>query len=510
MILRTAIALLCVLASGSLARGQDGVISVGSKNFTESEILAEIISQLIERETDLTVERRFPLGGTNLCHAALVEGELDVYVEYTGTALLSILNADLVRDPDAVYRIVRDAYRDRFGLEWLAPIGFENTYALSTRGDLARERGWEQFSDLAGIAGELTLGTPNEFIERPDGYPGLVEAYGFSFGDVRELDPGLMYSAVAEGQVDVVTGFSTDGRILAYGLAVLRDDRRFFPPYYAAPVVRADTLRAHPELRAVLSRLDGTIDETLMARMNLAVDEGGRSSASVASEWIETGDVEIDISGSGAPRPGVFALMWERRVEVGRKLWEHIRLSLAGVLIAVLIAVPAGIGVHRSPRLEGPVLALVGVTQTIPSLAMLAFLFVLYRMIGWVPALTALVLYALLPVVVNTLAGLKQVPASAIEASNGIGMSPRQRLWMVELPLALPVILAGVRTATVWTVGVATLATYIGAGGLGDFIQRGLARADYRLTLLGAIPAAALALVLSAGIGWAERRAVRR
>lgn len=494
---------IALLLAAPLAAAQERAIRIGSKNFSESAILGEIVAQLIERETALRVDRRFNLGGTNLCHQALVAGELDLYVEYTGTGLLSILELEIIRDRDQAYGVVAREYARRFDLVWLDPLGFENTYALSTRPELANEHGWEVFSDVGPLAEDLSIGVPHEFTQRPDGYPGLVEAYGFEFGSVRGLDPGLMYRAAAEAQVDIISGFSTDGRIAAYGLKVLSDDRGFFPPYDAAPVIRRATLEEFPALRDVLGQLDGAIDEQTMGRMNYAVDEQKRDPAEVARQWLETGDVVVNES--TARRESVWSTAWRERQVLGKRLIEHIGLSLGGVAIAILIAVPAGILVHRSRWLRGPVLGLAEVVQTIPSLAMLAFLFVVYRKIGTAPALTALVLYALLPIVVNTYAGLSQVAPALIEAARGVGMSPMQRLRLVELPLASPVIVAGIRTATVWTVGIATLATYIGAGGLGDFIQAGLARADYRLTLIGAIPAALLALALSSGIRVIER-----
>ncbi len=195
----------------------------------------------------------------------------------------------------------------------------------------------------------------------------------------------------------------------------------------------------------------------------------------------------------------------QRRGELWQKVLEHLGLTGMAMVIAVVVGVPAGVGIHRYAASSAFVLALTEVVQTIPSLAMLAFLFAVYGVLGTAPAVTALVLYALLPIVLNTFTGLRQVPPAAVEAANGVGMSTGQRLWMVELPLALPVIVAGIRTATVWTVGIATLSTYIGAGGLGDFISRGLARNDPRLTLLGALPAAVMAVVLSVGIRSIER-----
>jgi len=487
-------------------------VTIGSKNFTEQEIVAEIVSQLIESHTDLTVVRKFVLGGTGVCHAALLAGQLDLYVEYTGTALLDVLKQERIQQPDKVFQHVWRVYRSQFDLEWLPPLGFNSTYAITVRVDQAAEQGWETISDLKRASPGLKAGFTSEFAERPDGYPGLRQAYGFGFGAVTDLDPGLMYKAVADGQVDLVSGFATEGRIVAYDLRMLRDDKGFFPPYDAAPVVRGELLRTHPEIRAALTPLAGTIDDETMRKLNYAVDVLGHTPTQVARDWL-AGRQGRPSSILAAPTPGaerrgggLVTLMIDRRGELWRKTVEHLTLVGLAMAIAIAIGVPLGILIHRYRAASAWVLALTEIVQTVPSLAMLAFLFAIYAMLGILPAVTALVLYALLPIVLNTFTGLKEIPAHLIEAADGIGMSNRQRLWIVELPLALPIIVAGVRAATVWTVGIATLSTYIGAGGLGDFISRGLARNDPKLTLLGAIPAAAMAVALSLTIKAIERR----
>ncbi len=503
---------LAVLACSS-ATGQDPKVRVGSKNFTEQEILGEIVAQLIERQTGLTVERRFGLGGTDICHAALMTGELDVYVEYTGTGLLTVLRMPVISHPVEAHRVVAGAYRDQFDLEWLPPIGFNNTYAMTVRAGQAEEKGWEKIGDLVDDGTELRGGFTSEFMERPDGYPGLREAYELTLGDTVDLDPGLMYQAVADGQVDVICAFATDGRIAEFNLRTLHDDLGFFPPYDAAPIVRGEILRKYPSIRDALVPLAGTITDAEMRSMNHAVDVLRRDPAEVARVWIgeRTGSVPPVEAAPVAPmqEPGLLALAYERRAEVGRKTVEHLVLTAMGTTIAILIGVPVGILIHRRAVARGPVLALTEVVQTIPSLAMLAFLFAIYGLLGAAPAVTALVLYALLPIVLNTLTGLREVPGQVVEAANGVGMSSWQRLRIVELPLAAPVVIAGIRAATVLTVGIATLSTYIGAGGLGDFIARGLARNDTRLTLLGAIPAAIMAVVLSLCIRLVEQHLKR-
>jgi osmoprotectant transport system permease protein len=256
----------------SLGGAREPIIRIGSKNFTEQLILSELMAQVIEARTPFKVERYFNLGGTMICHEALVGNELDLYAEYTGTALTAILKQQAMTDPDAVLQEVKEEYGAHFDLEWLGPFGFNNTYAITVRGDEARHRGWETISDLARDAGSLSAGFTAEFAERPDGYPGLREAYGLHFSEVTDLDPSLLYEAIARREVDVICAFATDARIDAYGLKPLVDDSRYFPPYHAAPVVRRGVLRRYPELHQALVPLAGLLDNDAMRRLNSEVD----------------------------------------------------------------------------------------------------------------------------------------------------------------------------------------------------------------------------------------------
>lgn len=290
MIRRLAALLAPLLLAPSLAGcGGDGdTVVVGSKFFTEQDILGELVATWIERTTDLAVRRRLHLGGTFICHEALTTGELDLYVEYTGTALTAILERPPVQDPEGVFRTVREAYRERWNLEWTDRLGFENTFAMLVRRSMADSLGLATVSDLARHAGSLRLGVNYEFVEREDGLPGLRETYDMSFrGEPRTMELGLIYRALAEGKVDVVAGNSTDGQIEALDLAMLEDDRRYFPPYHAAPVVDAGLLERHPELRRSLERLGGRIDTPEMRRLNRLVNVEGRDFREVARAWVE-------------------------------------------------------------------------------------------------------------------------------------------------------------------------------------------------------------------------------
>ncbi len=278
---------LVILLSAGCRSDNTGRIVIGSKNFTEQVVLAEMLAQLIEERTGLEVVRKTNLGGTFICHRALTGGDLDLYVEYTGTALLAILKQELLRDPDEVYRRVKAAYREQFDVEWMEPLGFNDTFAVILRAEDARRLNLTTISDLAPHARELRMGFGYEFMERADGYRGLVKAYDLEFaGPPRTMELGLQYRALKEGKLDVVVGNSTEGVIEALDLVILEDDRRYFPPYYAAPIVRQDTLERHPALREVLNDLAGQISEEEMRRMNYAVDSERRDVKKVVREFL--------------------------------------------------------------------------------------------------------------------------------------------------------------------------------------------------------------------------------
>ncbi|MGB2957879.1 MAG: glycine betaine ABC transporter substrate-binding protein [Bacteroidota bacterium] len=264
----------------------NGTVRIASKSFTEQMILGEMMAQMIEKHTPYAVERRFNLGGTMICHEALAAGEVDMYAEYVGTALRAILQLDGQRSEAEAFDVVERFYAEQFDCVWLDPFGFENTYALAVTGQFAKTERLSSISDLTNISRSLRAGFPSEFMERPDGYPGLQETYGLAFGSVKDLEAALMYQALASGELDVISAYSTDGRIEAYNLAILEDDRSFFPPYHAAAVVRRTTLGKLPQLGPVLRRLSGAIDTDTMQRLNYRVDQDKISPADVAKEFL--------------------------------------------------------------------------------------------------------------------------------------------------------------------------------------------------------------------------------
>ncbi len=499
----------CLLASALPLVPCDGqeTVVVGSKNFEESRLLAEIISQLLENRTNLRVERRFGLAGTQICFEALRSGAIDIYPEYTGTGLASLLEEEPPGDAAATFLHVRRQFLERWNLWWLDPLGFENAYEIAVRGDVARDRSISSITALALDSPDLRAGFGFEFIERHDGLPGLAQTYGLEFEDVRPMQQALKYQAVAAGDIQVLDVYTTDGRLALYDLTVLEDDLGFFPPYEAAPLARAETLEAHPEITLTLGLLSDAFDEEMMRRFNLRLQEQGETEAVVANDaLVELGLVEASHR-QDSPRQSetLWRFMWEDRGRLGRQAARHLMLTLSALLAGIAVAVPLGLLLERRRSLAEPVIRVVGLTQTIPSIALLAFMIPVLG-VGVVPAIVALWIYSLFPILRNTFTGVRDAAPDAVEAGTALGMTDGQVLRQVRLPLAAPVIMAGLRTAAVITVGTATLAAFIGAGGLGEPIVTGLQLANTRMILSGALPAAVLALLVDFLLARVERR----
>lgn len=277
----------CGGSSPTASSGRDGTLTIGSKNFTENIIMAEIMAQTVEANTSLKVERKLNLGGTLICWEGLKKGELDMYPDYTGTGLMAILKREVITDPDEVYDIVQQEYNKQFKIKWLKPVGFNNTYATAVTKEFAKKHALNTTSDLKAHAGDLVFCAEQEFFNRNDGFQGFCQAYGLKFKDTKAMDIGLKYKAVADGKVDVIDAFSTDGELVSYKMKVLEDDQNFFPPYYCAPVVRMDTLEKHPELEDALNKLAGKISDEDMQQMNYKVKEKGLNPADVAAEFLK-------------------------------------------------------------------------------------------------------------------------------------------------------------------------------------------------------------------------------
>ncbi len=507
---RAALVLLGLVSAAPLA-ARDGIV-VGSKNFEESRLLGEVFAQLIEARTGLTVERRLGLAGTQICFEALRTGAIDVYPEYTGTGLVSILGETSKGGRAAALGRVRSEFLKRFDLHWLAPLGFENSFEIAVPRELAERERLRTLTDLARIAPRLRGGFGQEFVGREDGLLGLEKTYDLHFRSLRSLQHAIKYQAAGAREIDALDVYTTDARLIEHRLVVLEDDRGFFPPYEAAALVRGATLARHPEVGSALGLLAGAFDEERMRALNLRLDQG-ESEAVVARDVLEALSLVAARPGAKAPsaaegkvpeRAGFFAYLLQERAALWQRTLEHLGLSGLALLLGVLVAVPFGLLLERHRRLAEPMIRLLGITQTVPSLALLAFMLP-WLGIGARPAIVALFIYSLFPIVRNTYSGVRDADPRAVEAALSVGMTEGQVLRQVRLPLALPIVLAGIRTAAVLTVGTATLAAFVGAGGLGEPIVTGLQLADNRRILSGALPAAALALAVDALLGALER-----
>jgi osmoprotectant transport system permease protein len=508
MVLQAVLGLLVCAPSAVHVQLAERPVVVASKPFGESFLLAEMFAQLLEAR-GFRVDRRLGLGATEIAFKALRTDAIDVYPEYTGTGLLAILGERPNPDPREVYRQVAREFRQRFGVRWLPPLGFQNTYAIAVRRETAQRLGLATLSDLARVARTIKAGLTPDFIGRPDGLPGLEKSYGIRFNSVRALLPAVKYQALAAGEVDVIDGYSTDGFIARYDLVVLQDDRRFFPPYEAAAIVGPSLQRELPAALAALTELSGLLTEADMRRLNRRIEVDGVPVGRVAAgELLALGLTRMPAVESretaDTSKAGVFSYLWSRRDTILSLTLRHLLLVGISLAAAVAVALPLGLALERSRRAAESVIRGVGVLQTLPSIALLAFMIPLLG-IGVIPALVALFLYSLYPILRNTYTGVRDAAPEAVGAAWALGMTPRQVLRYVRLPLAAPVIMAGIRTAAVINVGTATLAAFIGAGGLGDPIAAGLALSDTRMILSGALPAAMLALLVDGVLGLGER-----
>jgi osmoprotectant transport system permease protein len=493
----TSLALAALLAAGPAegsgpagAGGAAPRVVVGSKKFTESVILGEMAAQLAAA-AGARAEHRRELGGTRILWEALRRGDLDVYPEYTGTLRREILAGEPV-EGEALGRALTAR-----GLAMSGGLGFEDTYAVGMRRDRAEALGVRTLSDLAAHPG-LRLGFSHEFMDRDDGWPALRRAYGLGHRDVRGLDHDLAYRAVASGDLDATDLYSTDPEIRAYDLRVLQDDRRAFPEYQAVLVYRADLADRAPAALASMRRLEGRLSAAAMVELNARAQLDRVPEARVAADFLARDlGTRAEVRGEG------------RAARVLRRTLEHLGLVGLSLAAAALAGIPLGIAAFRRPRLGQALLGVVGVVQTIPSLALLVALIPLLGIGAW-PALTALFLYGLLPIVRNTEAGLSGIAPELRESALALGLPPGARLRLVELPLASPSILAGVQTAAVINVGTATLGALVGAGGYGQPILAGIRLADPALILEGAVPAALLALAVQGGFSLLGRLVVPR
>ena len=480
---------------------------VGSKRFTESYILGEIVSQAVTAAGHDRVVLKSGLGNTGILLSALRSGEIDLYPEYTGTITREILKTEQVLSLAEINARLLPS-----GLQAGVLLGFDNSYVLAVRRDVAEKLQLRSISDLAKHP-SLVLGLSHEFIGRSDGWKGLANRYQLGKLSPKGLDHGLAYEAIRARQIDVMDAYGTDSKLLRDRLVVLQDDLNFFPTYDALLLYRSDVPTRFASTWKVLSALQNTISQQTMGELNARAEVDGQSFAAVARDFLQQqaqGDKKLTTNISGAASERVSTRQSFMHVLFGSDFWrlcaQHLFLVVVSLLLAVAAGIPLGVLSFYRPGVGQVVLSVTSVIQTIPSLALLAFLISLFGLIGTIPAIVALFLYALLPIIQSTHAGLSEISPSKRQAATALGLGARDQLWFIELPLARTMILSGIKVSTVLSVGTATIAAFVGAGGFGERIAQGLALNDTSMLLAGAIPSAGLALLMQYGFYVFERR----
>lgn len=466
-------------------------LRIGSKRFTESYIIGAILQRIAEDVGEAHVEYRPGLGNTGIVYSALKEGSIDIYPAYTGTIALEIL-----KRPELASASPQELnhYLTAFHLGVTDSLGFHDNYALAMLDSRAEELGIRNISDLASHP-ELIFGFSPEFLGRPDGWAGLKKSsYYFPQTKVKTIDHSLGYEALVQKKIDVMDIYSTDPKIQKYHLRVLKDDRHFFPSYVGVLLFRLDAAKAFPKTwKAFRQSLVHGISTQEMAYLNGKAELEGKTFTEIADFFLHKSERDANANDIHS--------FWEQLI--GPNLWtltqQHLFLVFGALFPAIFVGLFLGILATYWPISRHLILNAVGVIQTFPSLALLAFLIPIFKEIGTVPALVALFLYSLLPIVRNTFAGLTDIPNSLREAALALGLPFFYRLYLIEIPLASRTILAGIKTAAVLNVGMATIAAFIGAGGYGERIVAGLALNDNTLLLAGAIPACILAICVQSG-----------
>lgn len=457
-------------------------VVVGSKNFTENYLLSEIAAQLLEAR-GFDVERRQGLNGTKISYEALRNRSIAVYPEYSGTITEVILEQPGLQEIAGIREALAPS-----GLRLLDPLGFDNSYALAVTAEFSRSHDVRRISDLRDKP-NLRVALAHEFLNRADGWPGLKQRYGLP-QSVRGIEHGLSYEAINAGEIDLTAAYSSDGEVLRSGLVLLDDDLGYFPHYLAAFFANEELSPAATE---TLQLLSGRIDDTRMQALNLQALDPDVSIADVAAGFLRD---EGLVSSSYASATFLPQLL--------RNTQRHLKLTATALLLAIVFGVGIAISVHRHRGLSNAFLYITGLLQTVPSIALLA-LMIPVAGVGQKPAIIALFLYSLLPIARSTITAMHAIPPAYRKVAAAMAMTRVQELRYVLLPLAMPHVLAGIRTAAVICIGTATLAAFIGAGGLGDPIVAGLALNDSRLILQGALPAAGLAILTEVFFGQVER-----
>jgi osmoprotectant transport system permease protein len=468
-------ALLLPLLFSPALQAADKVV-VGSKIFTESYVLGEIAAQTLEATpSPVKIERKLGMGATGILFTSLQSGAIDVYPDYTGTVAEAVLKNPALKSASEIQNALAP-----LGLVISAPLGFNNTYALAVTGTLAEKYDLHTIADLKKVGADLKVAFTHEFMNRADGFQGLASRYNLKIpnSQITRMVQSLAYRAIEDGTVNLIDVYSTDAKIEKLNLRVLVDDLGYFPVYSAVWLARKSFVEKHPELWKSLNALAGTIDAVRMRQLNAKADLDKQSIGSIAAEF----------RGMRPPEGSSIAAKLILRTQ------QHLWLVGVALLFSVLVGIPLGLVAARYQFAGQSILLSSGLVQTIPSLALLCFLIPVFG-VGNAPAVVALCLYSLLPVVMNTYVGVRSIEAQHLENARAYGLTQTQILFRVVFPLASPTILAGVKTATIVSIGTATLAALVGAGGYGVPIVTGLSLNDTPTILLGAIPAAAMALV---------------
>jgi osmoprotectant transport system permease protein len=474
--------LFLILLTSFSTQAADQIV-VGSKIFTESYILSEIAAQSLET-SGFNVNRKLGMGSTGVLFESLKGGAIDVYPDYSGTLAETILKNPALTSLEDI-----DTALKPLGLTISKSLGFNDTYALAVKEEFAQKNNLTQISDLKKIQSEIRPAFSYEFMDRKDGYNGLVTRYGLNFvtEKVRRMEHSLVYQALNQSAVDVIEIYSTDANIEKYNLRVLKDDKNYFPTYQAVWVARLAFVETHPEAWKNLQKFENSIDEKMMTALNAKADIAKKDFSSIASEFLGH-EKKADHS---------------RYQQIWQRTQEHLWLVSLSLLFSIVVGVPLGILAARYQLAGQGILLTSALIQTIPALALLCFLIPAFS-VGSKPALVALCLYSLLPVVLNTFTGIRGVDPKHIENAKAFGLNRLQILTRITLPIASPTILAGVKTSAVVSIGTVTLAVLVGAGGYGALIVSGLSLNDNAMILRGAIPAALMALVTHVIFAMAE------
>ncbi len=485
---RAGAAVTLILCAMSCA-GESQKLQIGSKAMTETAVLGHIVAELAYGQ-GVDSDQHPSMSGTRVLWNAILRGDIDTYVDYTGTLKEEIFSKERPQSREELAALL-----DNKGLVMSDSLGFANTYAFGMRTQEAKRLGIESISDLNAHP-DLRFGFSSEFMERADGWPGVRATYDMPHKHVTGMDHELVYKGLAKGAIDVAELYTTDGEIAHYDLKVLRDDKEHFPDYEAVLLFRKDAIDRHPKLRSVMRMMEASIDEATMSKYNAMSKIGGQTEQVVAQAMLK----EVYGVDAALGQTTLFDRIRDRSL-------EHLFLVGVSLFFAILLAIPLGIVAARRPKLGQVVLGVTGILQTIPSLALLVFMIPLFG-VGSIPAMFALFVYSLLPIVRNTYAGLRGISPELIESANAIGLYPWPRLWLVEMPLASRSILAGIKTSAVINVGTATLGAFIGAGGYGQPILTGIRRDDLATIMEGAVPAAVLAIVVQLLFEVSERYVV--